>query len=422
MCRTRPTKFHALGADLMMAGARYIGIAGPVDSWTAEQVRSALQMLMDAGTGTRISLRPNVYSRRWDVQSRVGEDVVRTISGATDLEQFACIVESVRRRATAAPFHVVLCGGYVLIDTAHELGDGKLFVDLVHAIGEIISTGEVPAWANIPETRHPLPAALWLWFGRSPGHLIDVIRARASLKKLGAPTPDKAAVSDASLTAWVPSHALEIARSPEASEAALGVWRKAHAPRSSAATVVITLLRRAFAEVGLNSADEVMIAVNCRRYLPAESTVNGNFVVGLSVPFAGFGSIDESGNFLDRVYKSGLPLSWLTVASSIARIFSSKIKDVPTTVSTDPRVHLMYSDLGRPRKFSDSNWFGKDDLMFTGLLDPASPDAITVMSGSVRGERTLSASFHDNVFPRDKVREALRLVTAEPIELLQRRI
>lgn len=420
MSHIMPTKFNASGADLMMTGARYIGIVGPVAPWTEEQVRRALQMLANAGTGTRISLRPQESSRGWEVQSTIGEDTVRTIPGTITLDEFARTVEEVRRTSNAkSSFQVVLCGDYVLIDTSHELGDGKLFVDLVSAIGEIISTGELPIWARTPETRHPLLKAIWHWFGRHPKHVVDTVRARIALQRMADPASNEISMSSSELTAWEPSYALEIARSTESIEAGVTKWRKTHAPQSSSATVAVALLRRAFAAVGLNSSPELLIAVNCRRYLPPKSTVNGNFIVGLSVPYSGFGSIDDNGALLNAAYESGLPLAWLSVASSAVRISKPKPHTMPTTVSATPRMQLMYSDLGRPRNFSEASWFGKENFMFTGLLDPAGPDAVTVMSGSVGGERTLSASFHDNVFARAAVKKALHMVTTDPLSLLE---
>ena len=115
-------------------------------------------------------------------------------------------------------------------------------------------------------------------------------------------------------------------------------------------------------------------------------------------------------------------MAWQAYFSALARLTrKSPTPQVPDSAPTEPRVELIYSDLGRPPGFSDLPWTHPEIKAMTGLLDPAGPEAITVMCGVVDGQRTYSASFHDNVFDPAVVRSALRMAAEDPMSLLRDR-
>ena len=401
---------------MLMAGGRYIGISGPVEPLSVESVRQALVEIARAGTHTRIGLRPNRSTNKWDFDPKLRPDAVREIPGAANLAELAAAVESVRRETgEKPPIQVILCGNYVLIDTNHGLADGKLYMDLIGAISSYTSTGTLPDWTSTPETRHALAKATFRWFVARPKHLRQLVRARSVLHELGSPVDSPV---DSEVRPWQPSYAVSFAISSDAVESELKQWRKRNAPNVSGALMAMVLVRRAFQSVGLDASDDVILAVDCRRYLPKTSVVNGNFVLGMSVPLQSTTPIGDAAVALATAYESGLPLAWLGFASTISRVRRSAVTATGETAPTHPRMRLMYSDLGRPPQIGASNFIADEGRMLTGLLDPAGPEALTIMAGVVGNERTFSASFHDNVFPRDKIEAALRLATTDPIALL----
>ncbi|WP_157225947.1 hypothetical protein [Rhodococcus sp. AW25M09] len=356
----------------------------------------------------------------WGIAQSIGDDAVREVGPAATSAQLEAAIADVRRRAgERLPLEVTICGEYLFIDTAHGLSDGKLFVDLVEALHLDDSDG-ASVWSLEPESRHVIPRALLRWFALHPLRLRDAWRAVKAMQALNQQSLEGIGRPESSETVpWSPSPAVVIRQSTAASEAAVSAWRKKNAPSAGAATVALWLVRCAMDRVGLESTPAVTIAINCRRYLDAKTTVNGNFAVGLNVAISGTRPIEPQARVLNAVYTSGLPLAVLGIVSASVRIKSAADPTAADRVLREPKVKLMYSDLGRPPSWDRVPWAEGEGGQFAGLLDPSAPDAITVMCGVVGKERTYSVSFHDNVFERAKIEEAMNLIVTDPILLLE---
>ncbi|OZD07992.1 hypothetical protein CH275_05340 [Rhodococcus sp. 06-235-1A] len=419
MPRTSGTTYRVTGADLCMINSRYIGVAGPARGLSADAVRSTLQDLADSGTHTRIGLLPKQGTVSWEVSDTLGADAVRVVEPCSTSGQLESAIAAVRRRdGERLPLEVTICGEYLFIDTAHGLSDGKLFVDLVEAL-HLNDVHGASEWSLGLESSHVIPRTLWRWFALHPLKLRDSWRA---LKRMQALKQQSLAEveqpEDSETVPWSPSPSVVIRQSTAASEAAVSAWRKKNAPSAGAATVALWLVRCAMERVGLESTPAVTIAINCRRYLNAKTTVNGNFAVGLNVAISGARPIEPQAQVLDAVYTSGLPLAVLGVVSAGVRIKSATDRTAVDRVLRNPKVKLMYSDLGRPPSWARVPWTEGEGSQFAGLLDPSAPDAITVMCGVVGKERTYSVSFHDNVFDRAKIEQAMDLIVNDPLLLL----
>ncbi|CCQ13666.1 putative uncharacterized protein [Rhodococcus sp. AW25M09] len=412
--------YRVTGADLCMINSRYIGVAGPARRVNGDAVRATLQSLVDSGTHTRIGLVPQPGTVSWGIAQSIGDDAVREVGPAATSAQLEAAIADVRRRAgERLPLEVTICGEYLFIDTAHGLSDGKLFVDLVEALHLDDSDG-ASVWSLEPESRHVIPRALLRWFALHPLRLRDAWRAVKAMQALNQQSLEGIGRPESSETVpWSPSPAVVIRQSTAASEAAVSAWRKKNAPSAGAATVALWLVRCAMDRVGLESTPAVTIAINCRRYLDAKTTVNGNFAVGLNVAISGTRPIEPQARVLNAVYTSGLPLAVLGIVSASVRIKSAADPTAADRVLREPKVKLMYSDLGRPPSWDRVPWAEGEGGQFAGLLDPSAPDAITVMCGVVGKERTYSVSFHDNVFERAKIEEAMNLIVTDPILLLE---
>lgn len=405
-----------------MINTRYIGVAGPAKPLNVHTVRATLQSLADSGTHTRIGLVPQQGTVTWRVSEVLGEDAVREVASCSTSEQLESAIAEVRRRGgERLPLEVTICGEYLFIDTAHGLSDGKLFVDLIEALHLNHSHG-ASVWSVGAESRHVIPRSVVRWFAFHPMRLRDAWRAQKAMQSLKQQFPNgveqDAASNQGEDVPWSPSAAVVIRQSTAASEAAVSAWRKKNAPSAGAATVALWLVRCAMDRVGLQSTPAVTIAVNCRRYLTEKDTVNGNFAVGLNVAISGSKPIEPQARVLDAVYTSGLPLAVLAVVSASVRVKAPASSAAATSVARHPKVKLMYSDLGRPPAWARVPWSSETGAQFAGLLDPSAPDAVTVMCGVVGGERTYSVSFHDNVFERAKIEEAMDLIVSNPVLLL----
>jgi hypothetical protein len=77
----------------------------------------------------------------------------------------------------------------------------------------------------------------------------------------------------------------------------------------------------------------------------------------------------------------------------------------------------MYTDMGRVPPFDDLPWRGPDKRDFTGLLDVASPEGVTIFTATVGAGRNISISFHDNVFDLSVMDRAADYLT-DPVRFL----
>ncbi|CAB4901364.1 unannotated protein [freshwater metagenome] len=403
-----------------MINSRYIGVAGPARRLTVDAVRSTLQSLADSGTHTRIGLVPKQGTVSWDVSKSIGAAAVRVVEPASTPGHLESAIADVRRRdGERLPLEVTICGEYLFIDTAHGLSDGKLFVDLVEAL-HLNDIHGASVWSLGPESSHVIPRTLLRWFAMHPSKLRDAWRALKGMQALKQQASDGLAQPDDNdMVPWSPSPSVVIRQSTAANEAAVSAWRKKNAPSAGAATVALWLVRCAMERVGLQSTPVVTIAINCRRYLNAKTTVNGNFAVGLDVAISGTRPIEPQARVLDAVYTSGLPLAVLGLVSASVRVKPATDRTAVDQVLRNPKVKLMYSDLGRPPSWARVPWTQGEGGQFAGLLDPSAPDAITVMGGVVGKERTYSVSFHDNVFERAKIEQAMDLIVNDPLLLLE---
>ncbi|MDV6260068.1 hypothetical protein [Rhodococcoides yunnanense] len=403
-----------------MINSRYIGVAGPARRLTEDAVRSTLQSLADSGTHTRIGLVPKHGTVSWDVSESLGADAVRVVKPSSTSGHLESVIADVRRRdGERLPLEVTICGEYLFIDTAHGLSDGKLFVDLVEAL-HLNDIHGASVWSLGPESSHVIPKTMLRWFALHPLRLRDAWRALKGMQALKQQAlAEVAQVEDSDMVPWSPSPTVVIRQSNAANEAAVSAWRKENAPSAGAATVALWLVRCAMERVGLQSTPVVTIAINCRRYLNANTTVNGNFAVGLDVAVSGTRPIEPQARVLDAVYTSGLPLAVLGLVSASVRVKPATDRTAVDQVLRNPKVKLMYSDLGRPPSWARVPWTEGEGGQFAGLLDPSAPDAITVMGGVVGKERTYSVSFHDNVFERAKIEQAMDLIVTDPLLLLE---
>ncbi|MGV8872412.1 MAG: hypothetical protein ACOH2Q_07800 [Rhodococcus sp. (in: high G+C Gram-positive bacteria)] len=403
-----------------MINSRYIGVAGPARRLNADAVRSTLQSLADSGTHTRIGLVPRHGTVSWDVSESLGAEAVRVVEPSSTPGDLESAIADVRRRdGERLPLEVTICGEYLFIDTAHGLSDGKLFVDLVEAL-HLNDIHGASAWSLGPESRSVIPKTLLRWFVFHPLRLRDGWRALKGIQALKQQAlTEVAQVENSEMVPWSPSPTVVIRQSTAASEAAVSAWRKKNAPSAGAATVALWLVRCAMERVGLQSTPAATIAINCRRYLNAKTTVNGNFAVGLDVAISGTRPIEPQARVLDAVYTSGLPLAVLGLVSASMRVKPATDRTAVDQVLRNPKVKLMYSDLGRPPSWARVPWVAGEGNHFAGLLDPSAPDAVTVMCGVVGKERTYSVSFHDNVFERAKIEQAMDLIVNDPLLLLE---
>jgi hypothetical protein len=195
-------------------------------------------------------------------------------------------------------------------------------------------------------------------------------------------------------------------------------WRAADTSGVSRAVTWLAIIRTALAQAGLPLTDTLRLVVDCRRYLRPDDRVNANFISGLSVqaaPEASIGAIDAA---VKARLEAGLPLLALTSTSArnlAAPISATRAHQAPSHT----RVELAYSDVGRLSPFENLPWIPGRPRSINAALQPWAPADISVFSGTIGRERSVTLSYHDDVHDRRLLQEAAEAIRTDPIGLLR---
>lgn len=408
------------GTDQVLSGGRFILLAADLDVPAPSVVRDALNTILTAGPHTRIGLQPT-GSRLWiyrpSMSVPVHELPIDVAHAGIDT-----VLQYIRRRpGTRHSLEVHVSDRHIAVDIDHGLGDGGLATGLIATI-LALARGDASKWLNETDIRLPLLKATLRTFGTKPSLLRDVVAVFGTLKEDGQRPSGGALppVADLPGLNWSPSFSVESVTIGADRQSEVDSWRKANIPSCGTSFTWLFIARRALRAAGFRIADDVMVAFNCRRYLPDGERVIDNFAAGLEIAVTDESSMDAMGARVRRITSSALPLAALGMVSTVAQFRPRGTRDKcpEQRWAGESAVRLMYSDLGRIVAFDDAPWRSDDDPSFSGLLDPATPESITLFSSVVHGVRTVSASFHDNVVDRNKVADAMRRIREEPLRLL----
>ncbi len=237
---------------------------------------------------------------------------------------------------------------------------------------------------------------------------------------LGSSDADDSVATSAESAPWSPSFAVAVAHVNADIESEVESWRRANADNSGRAAIWLYIARRALWEAGVATTDRVMVAFDCRRYLRRGRTSNGNFAAGLEVPLAVNATLPEVNTRLKEITVSAVPLLGMGVVSARTLLRAGrKPSTTPDSCQVGVPAALMYTDVGHITSLDDAPWRQGGQQSYTGLLDPYSPNSITVLNSRIGIARNLSISFHDNVFDRRAIGEAAAYMSADPIRILE---
>jgi hypothetical protein len=401
---------------MQLAGGRYVGCLENVAVPPAELIEAGLNAAVQSGPHTRIGLIPSFNSRRWKFENPLSPTIRVLPENIADAGS-AAVVEHIRRQPISRQaFEVHLSERHIAIDVDHGLGDATLFVDSVDALFKMRDGLHTP-WITNPDTRFALTQALVHTFAAHPPRLASAFR-RALTSRMG--TAHSGVETEA--LSWRPSVAVEALHVSAEHQRAVDRWREANAPNAGRAATWLMLVRRALARADMNLADEVRVVIDCRRYLPRRQRVNDNFIFGLKVVAPVDKALTDVGREIKEQIDSGFPLMAMGLVSvrSLVRPASSG-SDAPSEWRPGSPVDMVYSDVGALTPFDHAPWQPGDPKVVSALLDPASPSHVSVFTGMIGGERSISFTFHDNVYDRSTIRHAADAIQSDPIGLLELR-
>ncbi|MEN4477256.1 hypothetical protein [Mycolicibacterium cosmeticum] len=396
------------GTDQYLAGRRFTCLFGDLEMPAPSEVAAALSEIAAAGTHTRLALSPEPGRRMWNRDlgtpipvCRLPDDVAA--GDPTD------VLQHVRRSpGLRSPLTAHVSARHLVLDIDHGLGDGRFAVDLTSALFAHCKHGSTP-WVSSRPTRLALPRALFHMFAGDPGRLRTVWRQATEFRSPPAHVP-------VSTEPWTPSHAVVLARIGADQERAVNQWCRAQGEKPGSAAVWLHLVRRALAAAEVPMTSRVIVAFDCRRYQPQGHAANGNFMIGLDLPCDVDAPVAVLAARLREVVAAGTPLAGMAAISARALLGYRPDRSVPGVRPGAAAGEVMYTDMGLLTRL-DVPWRAGGSRIATGLLDPAGPCGITVLSARADDTRTIAISFHDNVFERKAIERAAS-VLGDPMRIV----
>ncbi|OZD01820.1 hypothetical protein CH275_18670 [Rhodococcus sp. 06-235-1A] len=416
---------HASSMDMLRSETRVIVAIGPANFGGIGRVSERLRTLASLGPAARLGLRATPRSRRWAYRPDLIDEDVTEVPAFPLHELDRVLTELSRSSSPEIPFRARLAGDYLLLDISHGLCDALLPLEVIGYLADPRPEAPLPRWATQDVTVHPLLPTLASWVVSHPRKVLDMVYGRIRPGKAGAFVAPAvgATVGPATHGDTTPWH-----RSPTvvAASSAVGFvdrirqWRKDVGETASVSAIISTAVATSLARSGIRLSNSVTFLFDCRRYLPADAVVLGNFAAGLDFPSTDPTSRDQVQFALTSAIDKGRPIAAATLSSlKYQRTGSASGSTVGDRVDADPSAELIFSDLGRVRSLETVSWLsGETDRVFYGLSEPSRPESIVITTQQLGTVMYISASFHDNAFDPATVKAALDAVASSPLDLV----
>ncbi|MDO8105999.1 hypothetical protein Q6348_02180 [Isoptericola sp. b441] len=282
------------------------------------------------------------------------------------------------------PFRLLVGPDHVVLTARHVIGDASITNALI--------TGLLLAADG-----RPLPDALVT--PTSPGMTWAV--ARTMLRSLRPmPRCHPVDLPRAEDQVWTPSPGIVHAtfepsalRRLKAQARSLGVRRT---------SLLVSLVERALGTVGIAPVDDVRtVVVDCRRYLPAGRTVQGNFSAGVGLR-ADWSDPEAVDGVVSLSLERARPLLHLVAGSVQARFPHGPVR--PVAPGAPVRVRPDYSVVGPLRGAAALPWDGLPTLL--SAIRPYRPDGLGVMGVEI-GQALQVTLGYDRAFLGDVIPRAV---------------
>jgi hypothetical protein len=400
--------YHPTALDRQLAGVRSVFSFGAVPGLNIAAVRDRMRALANAPRSHVVMVAAR-NARRWHRDPTLAERNVIEI----DPQRWNTIDEFNHLAAAAdisgAGTGVVVSGDHVSIIADHGVGDAGLMLTLAAALCAPQGAERLAAMLEVE-----LPARR---LHRAAFELLTQKAARAVLTARRAYNVAPAARPKRTIPAsWRASRVVVNVQLSADASAALHASAERRWPDASGLAVSIAMLTTAFRDAGLPMNDNVVIPVDCRRYLDKEYWASvGNGAVAVRVGGIDLGSPTDISVALQRITSSRWPLAVYSTAA--LKGAAGRIGPTPEGESVvDDVVSLAVSDVG------DSPLLRAIPLgpqaQVCGTTAPAGPTAITVVRLRGVWGTMLSATFYADVIDTATVRAAMTRIASDPMGLL----
>ena len=400
--------------DMMWANSRIISAVGPVDVGRTEQIAATVRELaVRGGPGTRFGLLPTTESKFWQYapETFLGDVTALPDCSAEDLP--ALLTQRARTGSSLNAIDIAVAGEYLIVDMCHGLGDAHLVNMLNYVLGQRSAGGNLPEWSCGAPAINPLGQAIARFYSSRPCRVGSILRNRHRHVAEPASEPD--------LVPWQRAPIMLASRSQDGAIGRLRRSRDRTSPDLSIASMVFAALVSAVRSRGVGLHDSVNVVVDCRRYLPKNSRVFGNFVSGVDIAVPDPGDPRQLHRGIAEATSCGRPLAALLLN---AQKFHSRYRrgqafSAATCTALTPRAKLVFSHVGDV--FAGAG--GDTTRRFGNCInEPKDPEAIVFTITRRASEFDLSASFHSNVYSPELIQSVLDDVAHEPERALTQRM
>jgi len=328
------TKMKVGWADVAFAGTRTSLLAGPLDHKGEDYAKAALRAVAERGPSARVGLLPSSTTNKWSFNP----DEFAKISTIDPLPvpEMLRKYEEITAEASVGthPLVLVFCGDYVMFSADHGFGDATACLELV----ALASGGDVDDYLVSNDDR-PLKKAVNAVVSKSPSTAFKSLRGQPASSSADAPdlrTYPKADVRDI---------VMSFVRTEPGTFNTLRKLRKESFPEVSMSAAVSYLIRRAFAEHGVQLTDDLGVLVDLRRFLPEGTVTLANLPGIAEVTAPASSTLEEYGQAYNAGVSTPAPLIRLAASLLKKRLLpsgqsgteSTEYPDRARTIFSDPR-------------------------------------------------------------------------------------
>lgn len=399
--------------DVLHARSRITTVIGPVRTPDPGRIADRVAAMVAAGPHTRIGLRPDTGTTRWEYDPGLLPDIVVADPPASPED---LLVGPHAADDVGAPTRIVLAGDHILTDHNHGLGEVELTLMFHAVVLGTIDAHDPRTWQAACRRGSGIPTAAARVFGSDPRRLFALRR-----RTHGPAVPDTGDTGDT--VPWTPARSGAVGTFDRTAVRALRNWRDRHEPAASMFSVTTVVLHRALCAAGIAPAPTITVPFDARRYLPPGCTPLGNFVAGLDFTVGTAPTPTAVNEAVSRAASAGRPVANLALNALRTRIASAQGIQArpPRSRPRVPRARMLFSSIGQVPRHGGIPWLDPTAAgrpFYAAHNDPTGPEGITFTCGVVDGRTIAVASFHENVFPADAVADAMAHAAAEPLAYL----
>lgn len=411
--------------DIARAGTTTHGTFGPLDI-TADQLQRRMEKLATAAPATRLQARPRLDSTRWEHDPTLLREAVLAAPAGTAWTPASLTAHREHERSAAPPIAAVLHDQHMLVEFDHGLGDQNFLVNLSSALTSPAGA-PLPEWFSTASVRAPLARAIARTFGTSPQRSLEFLARRRDQNSIPAEAPaTPSRPGEGSPVPWAPSYAVAYSRGTKQAWDEVEAWRRSFASPPSMAAINMAVLTLALQEAGIEVSPTYHMLFDARRYLRPTDHVTQNFASGVDLRIPGTLTPQRLHRAIMSAVTTGAPLTSLAATKLMVARRLRRGEPIPHPLDhTDrparPIARLAFTDGGRPPQIAAMPWAaGPDERHCIVACTPGGPEWITLATSRVDKRFHFTASYYDNVFPRERVEAAVIAATTDPVALLDR--